>query len=338
MAKPKNDELNAGAVANNGESEASKPATVPANLPAIESPSISPAVSEPVAIDEATVAPKHEPEVEVSESGAMSEPNSQSNIEPNFALVPVVQPAAQASEAAAEMPKAAPFFTLKARHKRYARMAASVAIGVVIGSIGGTLITGGLSPRPAQNVAVVEENKAMQQSLTRLAKDVNALKTQVAANDKINSELVATGKAKSPGKIQREIADITGSIAAPATMAALDTNSAVASAAPVAAPSTTASLAPVAKPASVPVPRPAPRLAMADAQPQRPAVVRDWSIRDAQGGYIYVENHGEIYQIVPGAPLPGLGPVQSIKRLEGRWVVTTPKGIIVSMRDRRYFE
>jgi hypothetical protein len=36
--------------------------------------------------------------------------------------------------------------------------------------------------------------------------------------------------------------------------------------------------------------------------------------------------------------LPGLGPVQSIKKLEGRWVVTTPRGIIVSMRDRRYFE
>ena len=73
-------------------------------------------------------------------------------------------------------------------------------------------------------------------------------------------------------------------------------------------------------------------------QPRARPVVRDWSIRDAHGGYIYVEGHGDIYQIVPGAPLPGLGPVQSIKRLEGRWVVTTPKGIIVSMRDRRYFE
>jgi len=51
-----------------------------------------------------------------------------------------------------------------------------------------------------------------------------------------------------------------------------------------------------------------------------------------------VESNGDIYQIVPGAPLPGLGPVGAIRRLDGRWVVTTPKGIIVSMRDRRYFE
>ncbi len=299
---------------------------LPANLPDVESPSISPAVTEPVAIDEPAIDPKPEPEIAAAKSDAVPETRS-------FALVPVAS-IAQASEPSAEMPKAAPFFTLKARYKVYGRMAASVAIGAVLGAIGGTLITGALAPKSTQSVAVVEENKAMQQSLSRLAKDVTALKTHVAANDKINSELVATGKAKSPEKIRQEMAEITGSISAPTTMAALETNSAVASAAPVTAPSSTASLAPV----SVPVPRPAPRMAMADIPPARPQVVRDWSIRDAHGGYIYVEGHGEIYQIVPGAPLPGLGPVQSIKRLEGRWVVTTPKGIIVSMRDRRHFE
>jgi len=51
-----------------------------------------------------------------------------------------------------------------------------------------------------------------------------------------------------------------------------------------------------------------------------------------------VQGHGDIYQVVPGAPLPGLGPVERVKRQDGRWVVVTPKGIIVSMRDRRYFE
>jgi len=51
-----------------------------------------------------------------------------------------------------------------------------------------------------------------------------------------------------------------------------------------------------------------------------------------------VQGHGDIYQVVPGGPLPGIGPVEQIKRQDGRWVVVTPKGIIVSMRDRRYFE
>jgi hypothetical protein len=43
-----------------------------------------------------------------------------------------------------------------------------------------------------------------------------------------------------------------------------------------------------------------------------------------------VQGHGDIYQVVPGAPLPGLGSVEQIKRQDGRWVVVTPKGIIVS--------
>ena len=67
-------------------------------------------------------------------------------------------------------------------------------------------------------------------------------------------------------------------------------------------------------------------------------MVRDWSIRDVRDGYVYVQGHGDIYQVVLGAPLPGLGPVQQVKRQDGRWVVTTPKGLIVSQRDRRFFE
>jgi hypothetical protein len=79
----------------------------------------------------------------------------------------------------------------------------------------------------------------------------------------------------------------------------------------------------------------------APATAPRPAsvpVVTNWTIRDTRNGYVYVENHGAVYQVQLGAPLPGLGPVQSVKRQDGRWTVLTPKGIIVSLRDRRYFE
>ncbi|MGB7694859.1 MAG: hypothetical protein WBM12_18530, partial [Pseudolabrys sp.] len=72
--------------------------------------------------------------------------------------------------------------------------------------------------------------------------------------------------------------------------------------------------------------------------PRRPSVITDWTIRETRDGFVYVQGHGDVYQVVPGAPLPGIGPVEQIKRQDGRWVVVTPKGIIVSMRDRRYFE
>jgi len=52
--------------------------------------------------------------------------------------------------------------------------------------------------------------------------------------------------------------------------------------------------------------------------PVRLMVVTGWTIRDARDGYVYVENHGDIYQVAPGAPLPGLGQVQAIRRQNGR--------------------
>ena len=62
----------------------------------------------------------------------------------------------------------------------------------------------------------------------------------------------------------------------------------------------------------------------------RPSILADWWIKHARDGHIYVQGHGEVYRVVPGTPLPGLGPVEQIKRQNGRWVVMTPKGIIAS--------
>jgi hypothetical protein len=86
----------------------------------------------------------------------------------------------------------------------------------------------------------------------------------------------------------------------------------------------------------LPAPRPAQAAELPP--PARLAIIPDWSIRETRDGYVYVQGHGDVYQVVPGAPLPGLGPVEQIKRQDGRWLVVTPKGIIISMRDRRYFE
>ena len=83
----------------------------------------------------------------------------------------------------------------------------------------------------------------------------------------------------------------------------------------------------------MPAPRPAARIAATES-PARLSVVPDWTIRSAREGAVLVDHHGELYQVVIGAVLPGLGPVEAIKRQDGRWMVVTPKGIIVSLRDR----
>jgi hypothetical protein len=164
-------------------------------------------------------------------------------------------------------------------------------------------MTGGFSKPAAVDVAGLEESRAAQQSIARLSKDVAGLKASLeAANKSAHSQF-----AKISERLSRDSAEITGAITPPQTV-------------PSAAP--------------LPPARPAP----AAEAPRRPSVITDWTIRETRDGFVYVQGHGDVYQVVLGAPLPGIGPVEQIKRQDGRWVVVTPKGIIVSMRDRRYFE
>ena len=196
---------------------------------------------------------------------------------------------------------------MRPRHKRYALLAASVTFAAALGAVVGALASGGFSSARAAkpDVAAIEQNKAMQQSIALLGKEITTLKAGLEqANKSAHTQI-----AKISERLEHATAEITGSISAPQTTAPL------------------------------PAPRPAPRIAAVEPPPPaRVPVVPGWTIHDIRNGYVYVENHGEIYQVALGAPLPGLGPVQSVKRQDGRWVVLTPKGIIVSMRDRRYFE
>jgi hypothetical protein len=159
----------------------------------------------------------------------------------------------------------------------------------------------------------------LEQQISRLAREVTTLKTSLDATSKSASAQTAQIAKinERADRIERSVTAelVTGSISPPQTV-------------------------PVMQAATpLPTPRPAPRIAAPEvAQPARPQIIQDWAIREARDGFIYVQGHGDIYQIVPGAPLPGLGTVESVKRMDGRWVVKTPKGIIVSMRDRRYFE
>jgi len=200
-----------------------------------------------------------------------------------------------------------PQLRLRRRHRHYAMLAASVAIAAAIGVLAGATMTTGF-PKPASaDVAGLEESKAAQQSIARLSKDVASLKASLeAANKSAHSQF-----AKLSERFTRDSAEITGAITPPQSV-----------------PSASAAAAPL------PPARPAP----AAEAPRRPSVIADWTIRETRDGFVYVQGHGDVYQVVPGAPLPGIGPVEQIKRQDGRWVVVTPKGIIVSMRDRRYFE
>ena len=268
-----------------GPDGAPDPAPASSGLPHVESPPLSPGAEIPAATEQ-SAAPAIEP---IAFGAASGEPVSAPAAWPRLIL---------------------PRLVLRPRHKRYALLAATVAVAAAFGALAGTLASG-RSVAPMQpGAAALEENKAMVQSIARLAKEITTLKASLdQANKAAHSQIV-----KNSERLDRAAADLTGSISAPATIA------------PQAA-------------TPLPPPRPAPRLAAADpVPPARVPIVSGWTIRDARGGYVYVENRGDIYRVEPGAPLPGLGPVQAIKQQDGRWLVVTPRGIIVSLRDRRHFE
>lgn len=256
-------------------------------LPTFASPSISPARTEPAAepvVAEETAAPAVAAETEHTP--------------------------ADETPATSPSPIKFPRIHLRPRHKRYALLAASVAIAAALGAVVGAAATGGYSKKPAIDSAALQDNKAMQQSVAQLNKEITSLKASFdAANKAAHSQI-----AKLSDRLSRDTADITGAVTPPQTVPAPQ--------------------------ASAPLPAPRPPQAVAAEPPlsAHKSIVQNWSIRETRDGYVYVQGHGDIYQVVPGAPLPGLGPVEQIKRQDGRWLVVTPKGIIVSMRDRRYFE
>jgi hypothetical protein len=273
MARRKDIEITGREAATNPNG-ASKPAQAKSELPTVESPPLSPGTEMPaIAVD------TPEPAVEPVAAQAPA-------IEPIAVAAPASAPETDATPARTTPPR----FVLKARHKRYALLAASVTFAAALGAVLGALANSGFSAPARPDVAAIEENKAMQQSIARLGKEITTLKASLEqANKSAHTQI-----AKISERLEHAAAEVTGSVSAP-------------------------------------------RIAAVEPPPARPSVVAGWTIRDTRNGYVYVESRGEVYQVVLGAPLPGLGPVQSVKRQDGRWVVLTPKGIIVSMRDRRYF-
>lgn len=220
------------------------------------------------------------------------------------AIAPDVKPSARAAFAMPEIK----FPTLRLpafsrRAKRTALLATTVVLAAGFGAVAGAMVVSATAPAvpPPDTVArAADERDAMQKTIARLGKEIATLKTSVDAASKNATSQIA------------KLNDRVNEKAVEARRAA-------------ASPETTGSI-----PSSVPVPAPRPAVAAE----QKPAVVSGWLVRDGRDGVALVESRGEVFEVVPGAPLPGLGRVELIRRQDGRWVVVTPKGLIVSTRPR----
>jgi hypothetical protein len=176
---------------------------------------------------------------------------------------------------------------------RFALLAACVALAAALGAVTGSLGTMKLASAPAAAEPPIRDT-AQQAGVAKMMSELTALKAGVEASNRLAH--TQFGKiTESVSRLEQRIASATATPAPDITGSVTATNA-------------------VAKDAS------------------KPVVLEGWVLRDAYRGRALVENRQRVYEVVPGANLPGAGRIETITRQNGRWVVVTSKGLIVSMR------
>ena len=219
----------------------------------------------------------------------------------------------------------------KAAQRRPSAMAVIVLAGLV-GAISGALATGGVmqfATSPAAKVAdasaseasspaaKVADNSALEASIARIDADIAALKAsldrtakaEVGQLNKTSERLDKLEKAQAePMAKLAKLSESVDKLRASQQTAAREATGST--------PSTT----------------PTQTAAAASSKPEvaRLPTVEGWRLRDVGNGSALIEGRSGLYEVFAGAPVPGLGRIDAIRRQDGRWVVVTSKGLIVA--------
>ena len=308
--------------------EAAKPQAEEKAAPKTEAVAPEPPKTEAPAIEAKADPVKIEPKPE-----AKAEQQPEPKAQPSRIEAPTLPTAAQLAETAAivrlrrQEPKPA------ARpqppgSKRFALLAACVAIAASFGAIGGSLgvskFGSMLSPAPAPVAAAVpkdtvaEEVKALRETVAQLrtatralGETLTTLKVSVStSNVTQNAQNAQIGRIAETldrlEKVQAEQRKLAAAAPAPAP----------------AAPETTGSIVQKSA-ASVPMVLGDPPTTL------KPPILQDYVLRRVYDGAALIEGRHGIIEVEPGITAPGLGRIEAIKRQDGRWVVVTARGLIV---------
>jgi hypothetical protein len=208
--------------------------------------------------------------------------------------------------------------------RRYAPLAASVGLAIVLGAMLGAATTLELTGHPdnaatlaAVSAANSDDTRALKETVSRLNGDLGKLKSSIEAANRTAAAQFGklAERLERAEKAQAEPAAKLAKIAE--NLERLERRTATPAAHAAAAPDVTGSIASPDK-------------------SSRQPVVEGWTLLDYYAGRAVVENRsGTLFEVGPGASLPGLGRVESIKRQDGRVVITTPKGVIMSSLETR---
>jgi hypothetical protein len=218
--------------------------------------------------------------------------------------------AAPADDAAPEPAEesAAPYVS------RFSVLAAALALAAALGGMVGALAAYGLA-RPAAVPAVaagrtsLEDIQALKENVVQARVELAALKLSIdSANRNTAAQL---------SRISERIDRVERSQAEPAAKLtkAVDTLERL-SRGEASSKDVTGSLA---SPAS-------------GLNQSKPAAIEGWVVRDVYRGTALIEGRMGVIEVDQGDIVPGLGRVDAIRKQDGRWVVVTPKGLIMPAR------
>jgi len=233
--------------------------------------------------------------------------------------------------------------TARAGGRRFALLAAGLTFAAAIGAIAGTAGMAGLEhlfvsapkAQPAPSVAVRpdghEEVRVLKETVTQLKSNVKALSDNVAAlratvnlsTSAANAQLTKIGDALDRGERERAEHDRVERDRTAERERSERARSEQQQRA--------AALTPAPEPTgSVPAAQSA---AIDPKGATKNPVVEGWSLRKVYGAdSALVEGRYGVVEIEPGDVVPGLGRIQEIRRQDGRWVVVTSRGLVVSSR------
>jgi hypothetical protein len=223
-------------------------------------------------------------------------------------------PKVEVTKAEAPMPDAP-----RTGERRFAAVAAALALAIVAGALGGALATAGFEHLVGMAEATSPANSALEAAIARIDADMLALradveraaKTDIIQFNKTNDRLDKLEKAQAEpaGRLAKLTEAVDKLRAAPAVAP-------VAVAAASAAPKdVTGSIAP-------------PQAAAPKVEVGKLPAVEGWVLTDVGYGGALIENRRGSYEVYAGDSVPGLGRIDAIRRQDGRWVVVTSKGLI----------
>jgi hypothetical protein len=205
--------------------------------------------------------------------------------------------------------------------QRLAALAATVALALVAGAVGGGLLATSDRAHVAGSDSAASGNRALEAAVARIDADLLAVKASVENTSRLGLMQFSqtSERLDKLEKVQAEPAAKLGRLSEALEMLR-DAPPPV-----VSPPIETARV--ISKDITGSIP--APVTLSTKTTLVRPPVVQGWLLRKIANGVASIESRDGLFEVRVGDSVPGVGDVDAIRRQDGRWAVVTSKGLIV---------